>query len=136
MSKHLVLLGGGHANLHVLAALAREPLKDCKITLVSPYRAQIYSGMLPGWIAGHYQLDECQIPLDRLAAAAGPATDASAWVVVTPSATTCLLSTSAPPSAPMRSCANRSMLFRFVRLSFSLNDIRDSCAQGMPVQSR
>jgi pyridine nucleotide-disulfide oxidoreductase family protein len=71
MSKHLVLLGGGHANLHVLAALAREPLKDCKITLVSPYRAQIYSGMLPGWIAGHYQLDECQIPLDRLAAAAG-----------------------------------------------------------------
>ena len=69
MSKNLVLLGGGHANLHVLEALAREPLKDCKITLVSPYRAQIYSGMLPGWIAGHYQLDECQIPLDRLAAA-------------------------------------------------------------------
>src|SRR5260370_4351594 len=27
--------------------------------------------MRAGWIGGHYQLDECQIPLDRLAAAAG-----------------------------------------------------------------
>lgn len=71
MTTRLVLLGGGHANLHVLEALARDPLKDCKVTLVSPHHAQIYSGMLPGWIAGHYQLDECQIPLDRLAAAAG-----------------------------------------------------------------
>jgi pyridine nucleotide-disulfide oxidoreductase family protein len=71
MSRRLVLLGGGHANLHVFEALARNPLRDCRITVVSPYRAQIYSGMLPGWIAGHYRLDECQIPLDRLAAAAG-----------------------------------------------------------------
>ncbi|TAM85111.1 FAD-dependent pyridine nucleotide-disulfide oxidoreductase [bacterium] len=71
MSKHLVLLGGGHANLHVLEALAHDPLEDCKVTLVSPWCGQIYSGMLPGWVAGHYRLDECQIPLDQLAAAAG-----------------------------------------------------------------
>jgi pyridine nucleotide-disulfide oxidoreductase family protein len=71
MKKRLVLLGGGHANLHVLEALAHSPLHDCQITLVSPWHEQMYSGMLPGWIAGHYRLDECQISLDRLATAAG-----------------------------------------------------------------
>ncbi len=71
MTRHLVLLGGGHANVHVLEALAQHPLPGVRTTLISPYRAQIYSGMLPGWIAGHYRLDDCQIPLDKLAAAAG-----------------------------------------------------------------
>ena len=39
--------------------------------LVSPYRRQIYSGMLPGWVAGHYPIEACAIALDRLAAQAG-----------------------------------------------------------------
>ncbi len=70
MTRHLVLLGGGHANLHVLESLADSPLPDVRVTLVSPYRLQIYSGMLAGWIAGHYPLAACAIALDRLAAAA------------------------------------------------------------------
>ncbi|WP_257755436.1 FAD-dependent oxidoreductase [Burkholderia glumae] len=70
MTRHLVLLGGGHAHLHVLESLARSPLPDVRVTLVSPYRHQIYSGMLPGWIAGHYPLADCTISLDRLAKAA------------------------------------------------------------------
>jgi pyridine nucleotide-disulfide oxidoreductase family protein len=57
----------------VLEALAREPLPDIRVTLVTPYRTQIYSGMLPGWVAGHYRFDECGIPLDKLAVAAGAA---------------------------------------------------------------
>ena len=31
--------------------------------LVSPYRRQIYSGMLPGWVAGHYPIESCAIAL-------------------------------------------------------------------------
>jgi selenide,water dikinase len=37
------------------------------VTLVSPYERQVYSGMLPGWIAGHYRLEQCVIPLRPLA---------------------------------------------------------------------
>ncbi len=35
---------------------------------MSPYRHQIYSGMLPGWLAGHYPIEACAIALDALAA--------------------------------------------------------------------
>lgn len=66
-----MLLGGGHAHLKVLADLAERPLAGWQVHLVTPYRRQIYSGMLPGWIAGHYPIEACAIALDRLAAAAG-----------------------------------------------------------------
>ncbi|MCB1959152.1 MAG: FAD-dependent oxidoreductase [Rhodocyclaceae bacterium] len=69
--KRLVLLGGGHAHVYVLDALARQPLADTEVVLVSPSPRQIYSGMLPGWIAGHYPLDACAIALPPLAARAG-----------------------------------------------------------------
>ena len=69
--KRLLLLGGGHAHVKVLADLAQRPLTGWAVHLVSPYRRQIYSGMLPGWIAGHYALDECALSLDRLTRAAG-----------------------------------------------------------------
>jgi pyridine nucleotide-disulfide oxidoreductase family protein len=68
--KRLVLLGGGHAHLHVLAAMAREPMPGVQAVLATPHPRQIYSGMLPGWIAGHYTLDECAIALEPLARAA------------------------------------------------------------------
>lgn len=64
------MLGGGHAHVHVLQALARESLPGAQVTLVSPYPRQIYSGMVPGLVAGHYHLDECAIPLGPLAARA------------------------------------------------------------------
>jgi len=69
--KQLVLIGGGHAHVHVLAALARQPFADTQVTLVSPYSRQIYSGMLPGWIAGYYAIEECALSLDALAQRAG-----------------------------------------------------------------
>lgn len=71
MKKRLLLAGGGHAHLGVLAAFARAPLVESEVTLLSPFPRQLYSGMLPGWIAGHYELDECEIPLPSLAARAG-----------------------------------------------------------------
>ena len=70
--KRLVLLGGGHAHLHVLQAFAAEPPASTQLTLVSPFAAQTYSGMVPGFVAGHYALADCLIPLaPRVAAAKG-----------------------------------------------------------------
>ncbi|MBX3667941.1 MAG: FAD-dependent oxidoreductase [Rhodocyclaceae bacterium] len=69
--KRLILAGGGHAHLAVLAELARLRPADVEVVLLSPYARQIYSGMLPGWMAGHYTLDQIAIPLPPLAAAAG-----------------------------------------------------------------
>ena len=65
--KRLVLLGGGHAHVKVLADLARQPLAGWDVNLVTPYRRQNYSGMLPGWIAGHFPIEACAIKLDELA---------------------------------------------------------------------
>ena len=74
MKKKLVLLGGGHAHVFVLksiAALALQPFGDVEVTLISPYDRQVYSGMRPGWVAGHYDISQCVIPLAPMAAAAG-----------------------------------------------------------------
>ena len=69
--KRLVLLGGGHAHVQVLESLARMPIPGVDVTLVSPYPRQIYSGMLPGWIAGHYRIEECAIDLVAMSTRAG-----------------------------------------------------------------
>jgi pyridine nucleotide-disulfide oxidoreductase family protein len=61
--KKLVLIGGGHAHLFVLKQLSEQKLVDVEITLITPEPFQIYSGMLPGWMAGHYPLENIQIDL-------------------------------------------------------------------------
>lgn len=41
------------------------------VTLLSPHRHAVYSGMIPGLIAGHYRIESCRIDLRALAARAG-----------------------------------------------------------------
>jgi pyridine nucleotide-disulfide oxidoreductase family protein len=65
--KRLVLLGGGHSHVQVLKALAAESLPGVQVRLVSPFARQLYSGMVPGLLAGHYPADACAIPLSPLA---------------------------------------------------------------------
>jgi selenide,water dikinase len=67
----LVLLGGGHSHVEVTRRLALRPLNGVRVALVSPERHAIYSGMLPGWIAGHYELSQCSIDLEALCRTAG-----------------------------------------------------------------
>ena len=69
--KHLLLLGGGHAHVEVLRSLANEPRRDVRVSLVSPHPQAIYSGMVPGVVAGHYRLGDCEIALAELALRAG-----------------------------------------------------------------
>ena len=49
--------------------LAPEP--GVAVTLISPDRHTPYSGMLPGYIAGHYSHADCHIDLDAICAQAG-----------------------------------------------------------------
>ncbi|MDD2879423.1 MAG: FAD-dependent oxidoreductase [Rhodoferax sp.] len=65
--KHLVMLGAGHAHLHLLSTLAAQPLAGVQITLVAPYQQPLYVGMLPGFVAGHHTVQDCVIPLERFA---------------------------------------------------------------------
>jgi len=65
--KRLVLIGGGHAHVEVLRRFGMNPPAQTELVLVSPHPDTPYSGMLPGWIAGHYTRNDCHVDLARLA---------------------------------------------------------------------
>lgn len=69
--QRLLLIGGGHAQLFVLEALAKRKIVADDITLVSSHSTQLYSGMVPGLIEGRYKLEQLTFDLVALARAAG-----------------------------------------------------------------
>jgi len=71
--KRLVLAGGGHVHLAVLEALERECAIGADVVLVSDGGSLLYSGMLPGYVAGHYARKALEIALAPLTARAGVA---------------------------------------------------------------
>jgi selenide,water dikinase len=71
VQKDLVLVGGGHAHAFVLKSFGMAPIPGVRVTLVTDVAETPYSGMLPGFIAGHYTREACHIDLFRLAEATG-----------------------------------------------------------------
>jgi pyridine nucleotide-disulfide oxidoreductase family protein len=69
--KSVLLLGAGHAQVAVLAALAQQRLAGAEVLLVSATERLVYSGMVPGLMAGRYRLEDCSVAVAPLAAAAG-----------------------------------------------------------------
>ncbi|MFM7551088.1 MAG: selenide, water dikinase SelD [Cyanobacteriota bacterium] len=71
--EHLVLAGGGHTHALVLRQWVMRPQRrpTAWITLVNRRSTALYSGMVPGLVAGLYSREACSIDLRRLADRAG-----------------------------------------------------------------
>ncbi|MEJ1935242.1 FAD-dependent oxidoreductase, partial [Nostoc sp. NIES-2111] len=69
----IVLAGAGHAHLIALRDLARMPREGISLTVIAPEPESLYSGMVPGWIAGHFRREDLAIPVAPLATACGAA---------------------------------------------------------------
>ena len=66
MSRQIALVGGGHAHIEFVRRWRRAPLEDSVLTVFDPNPKPVYSGMVPGFVAGQYTRDEVEIDLAHL----------------------------------------------------------------------
>ena len=66
LTRDLVLIGGGHTHAIVLRKWGMAPLAGVRLTVINPGPTAPYSGMLPGFVAGHYTRNDLDIDLVRL----------------------------------------------------------------------
>ena len=74
----VVLVGGGHSHVQVLRRMMMRPWPEARVTVVLDTPVAVYSGMVPGFVAGQYRAPELEIDVVPLARMAG------AEVVLTP----------------------------------------------------
>jgi selenide,water dikinase len=63
----LVLVGGGHTHVQVLRRWGMAPLAGVRLTVVVDQPEAVYSGMVPGFVAGDYAVHELAIDVVPLA---------------------------------------------------------------------
>ncbi len=66
MSRHLVLVGGGHAHMTVMRELTDFIDRGHTVTLVSPSPYHYYSGMGPGLLGGTYRPQQVRFHIQKL----------------------------------------------------------------------
>ena len=69
--RHIVLVGGGHAHVQTLTHFAQQPPPGCRATMVVDLPIAVYSGMVPGFVAGQYRREEVEIDVVDLCRRAG-----------------------------------------------------------------
>lgn len=70
-TQDVVLIGGGHSHALFLLKWGMRPLAGARLTVINPGPTAPYSGMLPGFVAGHYRREDLDIDLVKLARFAG-----------------------------------------------------------------
>lgn len=70
-TRDILLIGGGHTHALVLRKWGMSPLAGARLTVINPGPTAPYSGMLPGFVAGHYSRDDLDIDLVKLSRFAG-----------------------------------------------------------------
>ena len=87
----ILLVGGGHAHVAVLADWARRGVPARRrALLLTPEPHLVYSGMVPGWIAGEHAREAGLIDLAGLAKAAGAQLMLARCVAIDPESRTVL----------------------------------------------
>ncbi len=71
MKKRLVVAGGGHAHMTVLARLGEFIAKGCEVTVIGPSDHHYYSGMGPGMLGGFYRPEEIRFATRQLVEKSG-----------------------------------------------------------------
>src|SRR5262249_46159557 len=69
--RELVLVGAGHSHVQVLRSFAMERPLGARLALVVDTPLAVYSGMVPGLVAGQYRSAELEIDAVPLARRAG-----------------------------------------------------------------
>jgi len=65
--RELVLVGAGHAHIHILEGFAVDRPPNTRVTLVVDTATAVYSGMVPGFVEGRYRARDLQIDIHPLA---------------------------------------------------------------------
>lgn len=65
--KELVLVGVGHAHIHIFPDFAADPPPNTRVTVIADTPIATYSGMVPGFVAGEYSREQLEIDARPLA---------------------------------------------------------------------
>jgi len=71
VTARVLLVGAGHAHIEVLRQAALRPEPGVRLGVLVDREPSLYSGMLPGVVAGHYRASELAIDVVSLARRAG-----------------------------------------------------------------
>ncbi len=65
--RELVLVGTGHAHIHIFPDFAADPPPNTRVTVIADTPIATYSGMVPGFVAGEYSREQLEIDARPLA---------------------------------------------------------------------